>query len=78
MGTVVMGLWSGCRCQVIEDIKSCNPEVKASKADKQLQSYGHLKITIKNYYTKRFVIPTYGVPSLLTHMVASLEAIGAA
>ena len=23
MGTVVMGLWSGYRCQVIEDIKSC-------------------------------------------------------
>ena len=34
-----MGLWSGCRCQVIEDIKSCHPEVKASESDKRLQSY---------------------------------------
>ncbi len=48
MGTVFMGLWSGCKCQVIEDIKSCYPEVKASKSDNWLQSYGHLKITIKN------------------------------
>ncbi len=49
MGTVVMVLWSGCMCQVIEDIKGCYPEVKArSKSDKRLRSCGHLKITIKN------------------------------
>ncbi len=48
MGTAVMGLWSGYRCQVIEDIKSCYPEVKASKSVKRLRSYGHFKITIKN------------------------------
>ncbi len=42
--TVVMGLWSGYRCQVIEDFKSCYPEVKASKSDKRLRSYSHLKI----------------------------------
>ncbi len=29
---------------MIEDIKTNQPEVKASKSDKQLQSYGHLKI----------------------------------
>ncbi len=29
---------------VIEEIKSCQPEVKASKSDKRLRSYGHLKI----------------------------------
>ena len=46
MGTVVKGLWSGHGSQVIEDIKSSQPEVKASKSDKVLQSYGHLKITI--------------------------------
>ncbi len=38
----IMGLW----CQMIQDIKSCQREVKASKSDKQLQSYGHLKIPI--------------------------------
>ncbi len=46
MGTVVMGLWSGYKCQMIEDIQSCRPEVKA-KWTKQLQSYGHSKITIE-------------------------------
>ncbi len=45
MGTVVKGLWSGCGCQLIEDIKSSKPEVKASKSDKWLQSCCHLKIT---------------------------------
>ncbi len=29
---------------MIEDIKSCQPEVEASKLDKQFRSYGHLKI----------------------------------
>ena len=47
MGTCVMGLWSGYWCQVIEDIKSCYLEVKATKLDKWLRSYGHLKINIK-------------------------------
>ncbi len=48
MGLVVMGLWSGFWNQVIEDIKSCHLEVIARKSDKWLQSYGYLKISIKN------------------------------
>ncbi len=32
-----------CR-EMIEEIKSCLPEVKASKSDKWFRSYGHLKI----------------------------------
>ena len=32
--------------QLIEGSKSCHPEVKASKSDKRLRSYSHLKITI--------------------------------
>ncbi len=44
MGTVTRGLWSGYWGQMIEDIKSCQPQVKASQSDKQLRSYGHLKI----------------------------------
>ena len=44
MGTVTEGLWSGYWGQMIEDIKSCQPEVEASQSDKRLQSYGWLKI----------------------------------
>ncbi len=44
MGTVTRGLWSGYWVQMIEDIKSCQPEVEASQSDKRLQSYGWLKI----------------------------------
>ena len=44
MGAVTRGLWSGYWAQMIEDIKSCKPEVEASQSDKQLQSYGWLKI----------------------------------
>ena len=32
--------------EMIEEIKSSQPKVKASKSDKLLQSYGHLKICI--------------------------------
>ena len=35
---------AGYLLEMIEDIKSCQPEVKASKSDKQLRSYTHLKI----------------------------------
>ena len=38
MGMVTKGYWG----QMIEDIMSCQPE--ASQSDKQLQSYGWLKI----------------------------------
>ena len=31
---------------MIEEIKSSQPEVKASKSDQRLRSYGHLKICI--------------------------------
>ncbi len=55
MGTVVMGLWSGYGYQVIEDIKSCHPEVKASESDKRLQSYSHLTITI----TQGSIMPNF-------------------
>ncbi len=34
---------------MIEDIKSSQPEVKASKSDEQLQSYGHLKINLHSF-----------------------------
>ena len=44
MGTVTKGLWSSYSGQIIEDIKSCQPEVEASQSDKWLQSYGWLKI----------------------------------
>ncbi len=44
MGTVARGLWSGYWAQMIEDIKSCKPEVEASQPDKRLQSYGWLTI----------------------------------
>ncbi len=37
-------LGAGYLVEMIEGIKSCQPEVKASKSDKRLQSYGHLKI----------------------------------
>ena len=37
------GLWDGYQSKLIEDIKTNQPEVKASKSDKRLQSYGHLK-----------------------------------
>ena len=33
------GLW-----ETIEEINSCKPEVKASKLDKRMPSYGHSKI----------------------------------
>ena len=35
---------TGYLWEMIEEIKSCQPEVKASTSDKWLQSYGHLKI----------------------------------
>ncbi len=34
---------------IIEDIKSCQAEVKASKSDKRLRSYDHLKICMVSY-----------------------------
>ncbi len=34
---------------MIEEIKSSQPEVKASKSDKWLRSYGHLKICIVSH-----------------------------
>ena len=37
MGTVTGGLWSSYWGQMIEDIKNCQPEVKASQSDKRLQ-----------------------------------------
>ncbi len=37
---------AGYLWEIIEDIKSCQPEVKASKSDKRLRSYGHLQIRI--------------------------------
>ena len=47
MGTVTSALWSGYCCQLIEDIKSCHPEVKPSKFDNLLQSYDRSKIIIR-------------------------------
>ncbi len=46
MVTINLWLWSGSGGQVIEGVKSCHLEVKATESDKWLQSYGHLKITI--------------------------------
>ena len=36
MGTVTRVLWSGYWGKKIEDIKSCQPEVKESKSDKRM------------------------------------------
>ncbi len=39
--------YQGCQkdlYEMIEEIKSCQPEVKASKLDKRLRSYSHSKI----------------------------------
>ena len=35
---------TGYLWEMIGEIKSCQPEVKASTSDKRLRSYGHLKI----------------------------------
>ncbi len=40
---------AGYLWEMIEDIKGCQPEVKASKSDKWLRSYGHLMICIVSY-----------------------------
>ncbi len=41
--TVTRGLCVGYVYKMIEGIKAYKSEVKASKSDKQLQSYGHSK-----------------------------------
>ncbi len=41
--TVTRGLCVGYLHEMIEEIKRYKPEVKASKSDKRLQSYGHSK-----------------------------------
>ena len=35
---------AGYLMEMIEEIKSCQPEVKASKSDQRLRNYSHLKI----------------------------------
>ena len=43
--TVTRGLCVGYLHEMIEGIKSYKPEVKASKSDKRLRSYGHSKFS---------------------------------
>ena len=44
-----MGLCDGYLYKMIEGIKTYKPEVKASKLDKRLQSYGHSKFCMSSY-----------------------------
>ena len=37
---------AGYLCKMVEEIRSCYPEVKASKSDQRLRSYSHLKICL--------------------------------
>ncbi len=46
---------AGYHVQMIEEIKSSQPEVKASKSDKWLRSYGHFKICIVSHQLWVFV-----------------------
>ena len=46
--TVTMGRCVGY-LQIIEEIKSYKPEVKASISDRRLRSYGHLKFCLFSY-----------------------------
>ncbi len=57
MGTVVIVLWSGYGCQMIQNIKGSHSEVEASKSDKWLRNYGHLRITI----TRGFGMHTFAI-----------------
>ncbi len=47
--TVTRGPCVGYLHETIEEIKSYKPEVKASKSDKWLQSYGHSKFCMFSY-----------------------------
>ncbi len=47
--TVTRGLCVGYLHKIIEGIKTYKPEVKASKSDKRLQSYGHSKFCMFSY-----------------------------
>ena len=48
--TVTRGLCVGYLHEMIEGIKSYKPEVKASKLDKRLRSYGHSKFCMFSYW----------------------------
>ena len=43
------GLCVGYLYKIIEGIKTCKPEVKASESDKRLQSYSHSKFCMFSY-----------------------------
>ncbi len=47
--TVTMALCVGYLHEMIEGINSYKPEVKASKSDKRLRSYGHSKFCTFSY-----------------------------
>ena len=49
IATVTRGQCRRLPGDMIEDIKSCQPEVKASKSVKRLRSYGYLMICIVSY-----------------------------
>ena len=48
--TVTRGLWVRYLHEMIEGIKSNKPEVKASKLDKRLRSYGLSKLCMLSYW----------------------------
>ncbi len=64
-GRVAPGLCVGYWYKMIEEIKTWKPEVKASKSDERLRSYGHSKFWI---FHGQFLTQLYLVPSRrLTH-----------
>ncbi len=45
--------------EMIEDIRSCQPEVKASKLDNWLRSYGHLRFSWFLALVEEALMPTH-------------------
>ncbi len=68
--TVTRGLCVGYMYIKIEDIKSYKPEVKASKSDKRLRSYGHSKFACIHSH---FLMPTVNQLNFATALISRIS-----